>query len=422
MNVPSDIELALRLGTALAIGLVVGVERGWRERDAAAGSRTAGVRTYTLAGLLGGIFGAATLQLQSAWLIGLGFLGFAFVFALFKFREAIHDDEFSVTGVIAALVVYILGAYAVIGSVEVAAGAGAVLAGVLASREMLHGFLARLTWTELRSALIIVGMSAIVLPLLPNRAIDPFGGINPFEIWLFAILTAAISYSGYVAIKVLPPQRGITVAAMTGALVSSTAVTLDLARRSREGDGELPFAGGACLAAMVSTLRVLALVMILRPLLAVQLMPAIMATATLFGLIGTALLWRSGQNRTESAITPGNPFEMIPVLTFASLFAAVSFTAALLGHLYGSRGLLAAVGVAAIADVDAAALSAMRLAGTSTLSADTAAAILIAIAVNALTRALSAIAIGQRSFGLLLGGATITALLAGAAARVLLPI
>jgi uncharacterized membrane protein (DUF4010 family) len=422
MNLPSDIELVLRIGTALAIGLVVGVERGWRERDAAAGSRTAGVRTYTLSGLLGGVFGAISVQLQSAWLIGLGFLGFALVFALFKLREAIHDDEFSVTGVIAALLVYILGAYAVVGRVEVAAGAGAVLAGVLASREILHGFLARLTWMELRSALIIVGMSAIVLPLLPNRAIDPYGGVNPFEIWLFAILTAAISYVGYVAIKILPPQRGITVAAMTGALVSSTAVTLDLARRSREGDGTLPFAGGACLAAMVSTLRVLVLVLILRPLLAVQLMPAVLATATLFGLIGTALLWRSGQNQTEGMIAPGNPFEMIPVLIFASLFAAISFTAAMLGHLYGSRGLLAAVGVAAIADVDAAALSAVRLTGTSALSTGTATAILIAISVNALTRALSAMVVGKRFFGLLLGGATITALLAGAVSRVLLPL
>ncbi len=414
-----DMELAVRLGTALAIGLVVGVERGWRERTAPAGSRTAGVRTYALSGLLGGVFGAVSSSLQSPWLVGLGFLGFSFAFAVFKLREAIHDDDFSVTGVVAAFAVFIIGAYAVVGSIQIAAGAGAALAVVLASREFLHGLLARLSWAELRSALMILGMSAIVLPLLPNHAIDPFGGINLHEIWLFAILAASISYIGYLAIRIFPPQHGIVVAAVTGALISSTAVTMDLARRSRKADAISGLAGGACLAGAVFILRVLTLVAVLRPSLLVPLAPGCLAAALVFGIIGAALMWRSARDE-DAAIAPGNPFDIPTILAFATVFALVAFTAAFLLEQFGARGLFATVLIAAIADVDAASLAVLRLAGANVPTATTVSAIFLAIAVNALTKCVYAIALGSHHFALLFCGATVAALSLGLAAHLLI--
>jgi uncharacterized membrane protein (DUF4010 family) len=406
-----DLELAIRIATALAIGLVVGIERGWRERAAAAGSRTAGVRTYALAGLLGGICGALSAAQQTPILVGFGFLGFAFVFAAFKLREAIHDGDFSVTGVVAALVVFLLGAYAVLGNMRIAAAAGAAVAGLLASREMLHGFLARLTWIELRSALLILTMTVIVLPLLPDRAIDPWNSLNPREIWLFAILVAAISYSGYVALKLFPPHHGIALAAAVGAIASSTAVTLVLARRSKTANAASGLAGGACLAAMVSALRVLLLVALLKPSLALLLAPSAVAAALTYGLAGIGLLRRSSQT-DDAAIATGNPFELPSVLTFAALFAFVSVSAQALIQWFGASGLLAVATIAAIADVDAAALAAVRTAGTTATETTAANAILLAIAINAIARNAYAFVLGERAFALLFAAATLVALAA----------
>jgi uncharacterized membrane protein (DUF4010 family) len=202
-------SLIPQLGLALAIGLLVGLERGWRERDTPAGGRTAGIRSYGISGLLGGVAAALGLSLNTPAVLIAAFLAFTAVFAWYKARESLHDESFSVTGVIAALAVFALGALAVAGDQRAAAAGGAALAAVLASREVLHGLLRRLSWIELRSALVLAVMTAIVLPLLPARAIDPWGGFNPQQIWLFTVLTAAISFLGYIAVRAFGTTRGV---------------------------------------------------------------------------------------------------------------------------------------------------------------------------------------------------------------------
>ena len=135
-----------------------------------------------------------------------GFIAFAGIFAWYKAREAAHDEDFSVTSVIAGLGVFALGALSVAGDYRAAAAGGAALAATLASRELLHGLLRRLTWIELRSALILAVMTAIVLPLLPNRTLDPWGGFNPWEVWFLTVLMASISFAGYVLSAYLAPS------------------------------------------------------------------------------------------------------------------------------------------------------------------------------------------------------------------------
>ncbi|MGL5116569.1 MAG: MgtC/SapB family protein [Beijerinckiaceae bacterium] len=418
MTASPEIDLAFRIGTAFAIGLVVGVERGWRERTAEAGSRTAGVRTYALSGLLGGVFGALASSTQSLPLIGFGFIGFSFAFALFKFREAVHDKDFSVTGVIAALTVFALGAYAVVGNVEIAAGAGVAVAGLLAGKDMLHGLVARLSWVELRSVLMILGMSAIVLPLLPDRALDPFNGVNPYEVWLFAILVAAVSFAGYFALKFLPSLHGIAVGAMLGALVSSTAVTLDFARRSRMDGVNAALAGGACLAAAVSVVRVMLIVAIIVPAMVLETGPPALGGALLFAALGAILLAHSSKGE-KGAIAPGNPFEPIAVFAFAAIFAVTSLCVALLQHWLGSVGLLAAAAISAVADVDAAVLASLRLADKTTPSA-VGTAILLALAVNGLTKCAYAGALGSARFAGLYCGTSALALAVACAIYILM--
>lgn len=214
-------HLIYRLAVALAIGLVVGVERGWRERTEPPGSRTAGVRTFTLCGLLGGVSAALASAMQSPALLAAAGLAFAAVFSAFKYREMVADKDYGITSIIAALLVFALGALAVVGDPSAAGAAAIAAAGLLAAREVLHGLVSRLTWVELRSALVLLAMTMIVLPLLPDRTLDPFDSLNPRQIWLFMVLTATISFAGYVAVKVAGPEKGILFSALGGALVSS---------------------------------------------------------------------------------------------------------------------------------------------------------------------------------------------------------
>jgi uncharacterized membrane protein (DUF4010 family) len=398
VTIDADLDLAFRLITALFIGIVIGLERGWRERNAASGSRTAGLRTYALCGLLGGILAAISGAMQSALPVSLGFAAFAITFGAFKLRESAHDDDFSVTGVIAAFVVFGLGAYAVIGERQIAAAAGVAVAALLATREALHGFLARLTWVEFRSALLILSMSVIILPFLPDNAIDPLGSINPRQIWLFAILTASISYVGYLALKIMPSDRGMALAAMAGALVSSTAVTLDLARRSHRGLSAEMLAGATCLGAAISALRALALVTVVAPSVFRSVAPPALCGTAVFAIAGVVLLRRASTEKTAEPAAAGNPFELLPVFGFAVIFAMVSFAAAWLSELLGPSGLLLATSAAAMADVDAAVLAAVHAPKMEWNGSVLTSAVLLAMAVNAAARTSYALAIGTWSF------------------------
>ena len=411
--------LIARLGLALAIGLLVGLERGWRERDAPDRSRTAGIRTYGISGLLGGILAALADAGGGAILVA-GFLGFGAVFALYKAREARHDGDFSVTGVVAALAVFALGALAVAGDFRAAAAGAAALAGVLASREVLHSLLKRLTWVELRSALVLAVMTAVILPLLPDRTVDPWGGVNPRQIWFFTVLTAAISFLGYAAVRMLGQARGLLLAAMAGALVSSTAVTVSLARAAKAGAEPMPLAGAGCVAAAVSILRVLTIVVLIGPGAIGEVGLPALAAILCFGSVAALLLRRPGS--LDSGETPArNPFDLLPLLGFAVLFAVVAATSAALAGRIGSSGLLATSTLSGLFDVDVAVLSTLRLIGV-VIGPDVAGSlVLAALAANALGRLGLAAVAGPLRFSLPLAGATAAAIGAGLAVHLLAP-
>ncbi|PDQ19832.1 hypothetical protein CN311_17485 [Mesorhizobium sanjuanii] len=411
-------SLITRLGLALAIGLLVGLERGWRERDAPDRSRTAGIRTFGISGLLGGILAALANALGAVSVLVGGFIAFAAIFAWYKAREAKHDEDFSVTSVIAGLAVFALGALSVAGDYRAASAGGAALAAVLASREILHGLLKRLTWIELRSALILAVMTAIVLPVLPNRTMDPWGGFNPWEVWLLTVLMASISFAGYVAVRVLGTTRGLLVSSTIGAIVSSTAVTMALARDATSASNPLPLAGAASLAAMVSLLRVCVVVLIIEPSVFVPAgIPAI-AAAFVFAACGAFLLARVGGDQKGGALTR-NPFELGPLLLFALLFAVVATASAALAAQFGGRGLLASSALAGTFDVDVSVLSALRLVKHSVAVETVAQAVLAALAANAIGRLSLAVFAGPVKFWLPLAGATVAAIAAGYCAMLL---
>jgi uncharacterized membrane protein (DUF4010 family) len=233
---PALLDLFQRLGLALGIGFLVGVEREWKHRDAPEGERAAGVRTHAIIGLMGGVAAAMLPAIGHLGFAALT-LGFAAATIVFKVRESQIDQDISVTGTIAALLVFALGAYSVVGSVIIAAAAGVALAGLLAFKQAIHGWVDKITWKELQSALLILAATAIALPLLPDRTIDIWAAINPRELWLLTILVAGASFAGYVAVRMLGEDVGVFAGAAAGSLVSSTVVTAELGRRVRAGSG-----------------------------------------------------------------------------------------------------------------------------------------------------------------------------------------
>ncbi|WP_037461164.1 MgtC/SapB family protein [Sinorhizobium fredii] len=402
--------LILRLGLALAIGLLVGLERGWREREAPAGSRTAGIRTYGISGLLGGILAALSDAQRSDLIFAAGFMSFALSFTWFKLREARHDEDFSVTGVIAGLAVFALGGLAVTGDYRVAAAGAAALAGVLASRELMHNLLKKLSWIELRSALVLAAMTAIGLPLLPNHAIDPWGGFNPREIWLFTVLSATISFIGYVAVRLLGTSRGLLVGGLVGAVVSSTAVTASFGQKARSGEEPTALAGAASIAAVVSLLRVLAVVLLVSPRVLPVVAVPIIAAAAIFAAGGAALMTKSPPTADEP-VNSRNPFELVPLLIFAGLFALTATTGAALMTGMGNNSLIAISAVSGLFDVDVAILTALRAGGGAAPLQIVAAAVLVAVLANAGGRVLVAMTSGTLRYGASL--ATVSLLAAG---------
>lgn len=409
------IDLFQRLALALGLGFLVGVERGWKHRDAAEGTRAAGLRTHAVIGLTGGVAGVLL-----PYVGGLGFatitLGTMAAIIVFKVRESERDHDVSVTGTIAALLVYVLGAYAVVGEPAVAAAAGVALVGLLAFKDALHDWLDKLTWKELRSALLILAATAIALPLLPDRAVDPWGAINPRELWLLTILVAGASFAGYVAVRVLGGGLGVLAGATAGALVSSTVVTAELGRRSKGGETGVMVAGaGASLAAAVSLTRVGILVSAVAAPILPHIAPTLAAAVIAFVAAAWILARKDGaESKGETKLS--SPLDLKSVGQFALFLGAVIIVGRIVSDAYGEAGLLPFSAAAGIADVDAATLAAASLVRGGLSPEMGAHAVLIAALVNTFAKGVIGFVTGGWRYAGLYFAAAAAATAAAAAA------
>ncbi|GAM99249.1 mgtC family [alpha proteobacterium U9-1i] len=409
------IDIFQRLAMALGIGFLVGVERGWKHRDAPDGARAAGLRTHAVIGLTGGVAGALL-----PFVGGLGFatISVAVSAALiaFKLRESERDDDVSVTGTIAGLLVYALGVYAMVGDLRVAAAVGVTLAGLLAFKDTLHDWLDKLTWKELRSALLILAATAIALPLLPDRPVDPWGAVNPRELWLLTILVAGASFAGYVAVRLLGGGVGVLAGATVGAVVSSTVVTAELGRRAKAGDTSMAVAAaGASLAAAVSLTRVGILVSAIAAPVLMHVAPALGAAVSVFAGFAWVLA-RSDGAKAKGETKLSSPLDLKSVAKFALFLGAVIVVGRLVSDAYGEAGLLPFAAAAGIADVDAATLAAASLVRSGLSPEAGAHAILVAALVNTFAKGvIGFVTGGPRYAGLYLAAAALAATVAAAA-------
>jgi uncharacterized membrane protein (DUF4010 family) len=344
---PTDI--ITRLAVALAIGLLVGLERGWRTRDEEEHQRAAGFRTFALSGLLGGISGALSLQLGGQ-LVSFVFIGYSAAFAAFHWLEARAERNFSVTSVVAGMLTFLLGAMSVTGELRIAIAAAVVMTVLLALREYLHRWVESLTWEEIRAVLILLVMSFLLLPVLPNRTIDPWSTINPYEIWLLAILIAAISFGGYVAVRAFGARLGVITTAVAGGLASSTATTLAFARLAREHPTSARLlSAGILISGVVMMIRVGLVAVGLNRALITGLAPPLVIAAIILALGATILLFGSTQEKVpklqiHNPLAIGSALRLAAFLQLAHNPVAIIFRGIMTRQMHAKGVLVSVVG------------------------------------------------------------------------------
>lgn len=419
-------ETLFHLAMALAVGLLIGTERGWHERDAAEGSRPAGIRTFALISLLGGL--AAVLGDSvgpAAYVAGLVLVG---AFAAAAYLEGARQPAGrSMTTHIAMLIAFSLGAIAGLGELELAASAAVVTTLLLGLKPAMHGWLRRLSEAELMAGLKLLAMSVVLLPVLPDRGFGPWDALNPYEIWWLVVLIAGTSFLGYGAARLLGPRRGIVVAGACGGLASSTAVTLSFARFARQQPQRAQlFAGGALIASTVMFPRLLLIIAIAAPEFARALAAPLLGAGLGLGLVAAFAMRRNRRDAPAEGDAAlgliGNPLELGPALKFGVLLAFLMLAARALNAWAGESGVLLLGAVSGLADVDAVSLSLAHMAGSDVTMAIAAAGVLAAALVNTLTKAAIMVGIGGRALLPFAAAGAVVAVLGGLGGLALFPL
>lgn len=409
------IVLFERLGLAIAIGAIVGVERHWRDRDEKPGQRTAGLRTFTLCGMLGGLSGAIELYLNSpgrhTGLVIAGFFGiFSAVLALFEMREAISLRRYSVTSTIVGMTTFALGVLAVIGSQPFAVAGGVTLVALLASRHTLHTFMRTLTWEELRSGIIFLAMIFVILPVIPAQRLTYFGGLSLSDIWVLVVMLTGLSFTGYLALRTFGEKLGQILAGGLGGLISSTAVTLTNSRRSKQLSSCNDLVAGALAANSISLLKTLTLTGLLSSPSAIRLAPVLVAAALILAAGSFFMAKRTDdESKFQSA---RSPFQLIEIFRLALLITVITVAARVASEWLGRAGLISVAALSGLVDTDAVIVSVAAL--RRQLEPDlTALVIGVAVLTNAVAKCGFSVVLGSRKFSWYFSLFSLTALFVG---------
>jgi uncharacterized membrane protein (DUF4010 family) len=412
-----DYAAAQDFGTALLLGALLGIER--EKRNMREGFGIAGLRSFVLLALLGAVGGYMGTALAMPWILPAVVVVVGVVVAAgYVAGVRQRPEQVGLTTELAAVAACLLGAMATTGFRDLAVGLGVGMAALLAYKQPLHQFVGQLGWEDVLVGMRLLLATFIVLPLLPDRAIDPWGAINPYKLWLLVLLISGMSLVGYIATRWLGPGRGIAVTAATGGLVSSTAVTLAFAKQSRdEPQRARALAGGVLLAWAIMFVRVVAVAAVVQPALALALdVPCAAMTAVCAGAAGVAMRSRDGGGADGLPAVPmRNPFSLLAASKFAALFAVVQLLLKLGQQYLPQSGVYAVAALAGLTDVDAITVSMGERVRAAPADVGIAAtAILVACLSNTAVKTCMAIGLGRGLARTVVVGA-VAAVAAGAA-------
>jgi uncharacterized membrane protein (DUF4010 family) len=407
-----DLDLALRFGAALGLGLLLGLERE-RKRDAEL--LFGGVRTFALIALLGALGAFMERQLDQAWLILAAFVALS-ALVIVSYATTAARGELGITTEVTALLAFIVGALCGWEKVGVASVVTVVCLLLLTLKDFLHRLARRVELADVEATLQFAVISVIILPLLPNQNFGPppIDVINPYKIWLMVVLIAGLNFLGYLLVKVLGSEHGLVLTGILGGLVSSTAVTLSFSQRSRQEPSlSSAFVLAILVAWTIMFVRVFIMIGVVNRELARSLALALACMAAA-GLLISVFLWQRSKARETGTVSAGaNPFELSEAIKFGFLFGFVTVVAKAAETYFGATGLYLAGALAGLTDVDAISLSMANLATTNPESLLIAArTIVIAVVANTLVKAGMAAFMGAPALRRTVSLATILLLIA----------
>jgi uncharacterized membrane protein (DUF4010 family) len=420
MTEGDPLALALRFAAALGLGVLIGLER---ERTQKPEGGFAGVRTFGLISLAGALAAYVDIALARP---ALGLALFVAVAALVVVSAVVsaRQGDIGITTEVSALLAFVLGFLCVGGNVPLAAGLAVASGAVLALKQWLHGLARRIESADVEATLQFAIVTLIILPLVPNQTYGPppLDVINPYMIWWMVVLISGLNFASYILVKVVGAEHGVGLTGLLGGLVSSTAVSLGFAQRSRTQPEQAPaLALGILLAWTVMFFRVVLLVAVVAPALARDLAPGMGVLGTL-SLALVLLLRRRQRSAERASVSAGaNPFELAQAIRFGLLFGVVTFVAKAAQVYLGEGGLYLAGALAGLTDVDAISLSMAQLALSEPASQGAAArTVVIAVLANTAVKGALASFLGAPALRSVMLPITGVLLAAGALATLLL--
>jgi uncharacterized membrane protein (DUF4010 family) len=389
----------LRFAVALGLGLLVGVQRERAEDP------LAGIRTFPLITILGGLIASLSLRLDATWIVAVGLGGLAALLATgYAITVRTGRYEPGLTTEIAAVYMYIVGGLVAIGAVTEGVVMGGLCALLLHLKEPMEGFADRLSQADVKSVMQFAAIAIVVLPVLPNRTYGPYGVLNPFEIWLMVVLIVGISLAGYVLYKLLGARAGTLLGGVLGGLISSTAATASYASRAKGNRALAPqVALLVMIASTVSYARILLEVSVAAPAVLRVVAPPLLILSLANAIIcGVALVFVRGD--TGDLPAQNNPSELRAALVFGALYGLIIFVIAAARDIYGDVGLYVIALISGLTDVDAITLSTANLIDAGRLDAGSGwrAIVLASLSNIAFKGALSSVLGGRALMGRLL--------------------
>jgi uncharacterized membrane protein (DUF4010 family) len=377
--------VALELLAALAIGLLIGIERGWSGRKEDEGQRVAGIRTFSLIGLLGGVIALLSQEIGH-WLLVVGFVSVSALVIAAHILDVKKDNDVGTTTAFGMILTFSLAAWAAYGNQIPAMAVTVITMFILGHKPTLHRWLTCVSSEDFFSGVKLLLISVVLLPLLPDKGFGPWEALNPYWTWWMVVLISGLSFLGYMVIRMTGERLGMIVTAVAGGLVSSTAVTLSLARFARNKPVTLIFSGGVLIASSIMFVRVMIEVFVVHAaLLRLLWLPL---TAMLLGLLCSLIwIWRqNGKNGKEQdqRLELKNPLQLGMALQFGLLLAVILVLSEAMKHWFGNQGVYILSVISGLMDVDAITLSLSRSAHASLEGEVAITGIVLACATNTL--------------------------------------